>query len=155
MILVNHKPLLGLINNRELGSIDNPRLQHLAKWLLRWTFTIEHVQGKFSFGPDALSRSPISKDKTGFLSVLNNVDDLTKKMVPRGRSRVLSAALTRRVQVISWVDVQDAGIADDQYAALLLALQTDHDQELCDATLAHRRFRSNMTTVDGIALCKG
>ena len=38
LVLVDHKPLLGLLSTRDLGDIENPRLQHLAKRLLRWTF---------------------------------------------------------------------------------------------------------------------
>ena len=45
MVLVDHKPLLGLLTKRELGDIDNPRLEHLAERLGRWSFTIHHVAG--------------------------------------------------------------------------------------------------------------
>ena len=34
LILVDHKPLLGLLTNRDIGDIENPRLQHLAERLL-------------------------------------------------------------------------------------------------------------------------
>ena len=58
LLLVDHKPLIGLLTKRELGEIDNPRLGHLAKRLLRWSYRIEHIAEATNFGPDALSRSP-------------------------------------------------------------------------------------------------
>ena len=58
LILVDHEPLIGLLTKRELGAIENPRLEHLAERLLRWTFVIEHIARAKHFGPDALSRFP-------------------------------------------------------------------------------------------------
>ena len=58
IVLVDHKPLLGLLTTSNLGNIQNPRLLHLAERLLRWTFKIEHIPGASNFAPDALSRSP-------------------------------------------------------------------------------------------------
>ena len=62
LILVDHKPLIGLLSTRNLGDIDNPRLLHLAERLLRWNFSIEHIAGAKNFAPDALSRSPVNQD---------------------------------------------------------------------------------------------
>ena len=45
LVLVDHKPLLGLLTKREIGEIDNPRLAALAEKTMRWTFKIEHVAG--------------------------------------------------------------------------------------------------------------
>ena len=45
IVLVDHKPLLGLLTNRNLRDIENPRLMHLAERLLKWTFTIKHIAG--------------------------------------------------------------------------------------------------------------
>ena len=35
LLLVDHKPLLGLLSTRNIGDIENPRLLHLAERLLR------------------------------------------------------------------------------------------------------------------------
>ena len=40
LVLVDHKPLIGLLTKRELGVIENPRLKHLVEHLLRWTLSI-------------------------------------------------------------------------------------------------------------------
>jgi hypothetical protein len=54
LVLVEHKPLIGLLINRELEDISNPRLERT----MRWQFRIEHVAGAKNFRTDALSRYP-------------------------------------------------------------------------------------------------
>ena len=67
LVLVDHKPLIGLLTKRELGAIENPWLEHLAERLLRWTFKIDHIAGAKNYGPDALSRSPGPTQPAGSL----------------------------------------------------------------------------------------
>jgi hypothetical protein len=48
---------LGVLNNRSLESIDNPRLVRLKEKTLGWRFRIIHIPGRKLVGPDALSRA--------------------------------------------------------------------------------------------------
>ena len=57
MICTDHKPLLGVLNDRSMESIDNPRLVRLKEKTLGWRFKIIHIPGKKLCGPDALSRA--------------------------------------------------------------------------------------------------
>ena len=66
LVLVDHKLLLGLLTNRELGDISNPRLEALTEHTMRWSFRIEHVAGAKNFEPDALSSYP---SRAGVLGV--------------------------------------------------------------------------------------
>jgi hypothetical protein len=59
VIATDHKPLLGVLNDKALEGIDNPRLVCLKEKTLGWRFNIVHIQGKRVEGPDALSRSPV------------------------------------------------------------------------------------------------
>ena len=45
LILVDHKPLHGLLKSRKICEIENPCLLYLAERLLRWKFYIQHVAG--------------------------------------------------------------------------------------------------------------
>ena len=54
---VDHKPLLGVLNNKSLESIENPRLMRLKQKTLGWRFQIVHIPGRKLGGPDALSRA--------------------------------------------------------------------------------------------------
>ena len=52
----DHMPLLGLHANRNLDSIDNPRLVRLKQKTLGWRFQVVYIPGKRIGGTDALSR---------------------------------------------------------------------------------------------------
>ncbi len=52
----DHKPLLGIFNNKSLESIDNPRIRRLKEKTFGWSFSLIHVPGRLHGGPDALSR---------------------------------------------------------------------------------------------------
>ena len=57
-IVTDHKPLLGILNERDLGSIKNPRLRRLKEHTLDYSFNIRYCPGKMHLGADALSRYP-------------------------------------------------------------------------------------------------
>ena len=57
LVCTDHKPLLGILNDKEMEKIDNPRLIRLKEKTLGWRFKIIHVPGKKLCGPDALSRA--------------------------------------------------------------------------------------------------
>ena len=59
-VATDHKPLLGLLNERSLADISNRRLLNLKEKTLSFNFKILHVLGKRHLGADAASRYPAS-----------------------------------------------------------------------------------------------
>ena len=57
-VVTDHKPLLGILNETDLGSIRNPRIRRLKEHTLDFDFTIKYCPGKLHAGADALSRYP-------------------------------------------------------------------------------------------------
>ena len=57
-IFTDHKPLIGLLQNKSFDDIDNPRLARFVQRTLRWKFHICHVKGLDNVSSDALSRYP-------------------------------------------------------------------------------------------------
>ena len=57
-IATDHKPLLGILNDRSLADISNCRLLNLKEKTLGFRFSIVHVPGKKHLGADAASRYP-------------------------------------------------------------------------------------------------
>ena len=56
IVAVDHKPLLGILNDKSLADIDNPRLLMLKEKTLWFSFDVIHVPGKIHHGPDYMSR---------------------------------------------------------------------------------------------------
>ena len=58
IVAVDHKPLIRILNDRALESIENPRLLRLKEKTLAYEYEIVHVPGKTNVAPDAMSRYP-------------------------------------------------------------------------------------------------
>ena len=58
IIATDHEPLLGILNNKPMEAIRNPRLLRLKEHTLQFNFTIKYTRGKWNRAPDALSRYP-------------------------------------------------------------------------------------------------
>ena len=52
IVAVDHKPLLGLLNDKSLADIDNPRLLMLKEKTLWFKFQVVWVPGRNNSGPD-------------------------------------------------------------------------------------------------------
>ena len=75
IIVTDHKPLLGILNNREINTINNPRLQTLKEKTLKYNFTVQYCPGKWQRGADSVSRYPC-KDSINFIDLIRcNVSD--------------------------------------------------------------------------------
>lgn len=152
LILVDHKPLVGLLTSRELGDIENPRLEHLAERLLRWSFRIEHVAGARNFGPDALSRYPGPEGRLGALGVVVDQDMEWSGTV---EGQVLAMASSPG-GMVSWEAVRAAGVAEKEYAGLLFALGHDGQDAMWSSELKdYAKYKVDLTTVDGVVLYRG
>ena len=62
-ISVDHQPLLGILNDRDLSSIKNLRLLSLKEDILAWQFKITYNPGKWHKGPETVSRNPVGQEK--------------------------------------------------------------------------------------------
>ena len=55
-VATDHKPLVSILGNRALDTIDNPRLLWIKEKTFWWTFMMIHVPGLKKQAADALSR---------------------------------------------------------------------------------------------------
>ena len=58
IIIIDHKPLLSIFNNRDLGTIMNPQILKLKEKTLLYSFTIQYCLGKWPKAADVVSRNP-------------------------------------------------------------------------------------------------
>ena len=134
---VDHKPLLGIFNDRELSTIQNPRLQSLKQDTFPWHFQISYNPGKWHRGPDALSRNPAQVEAVIILSELEG-NPLLQLLCEDGTHCDQEAAHTRNEQVRSvtveaLIDLSNSAITlekvetaaqhDDIYRKLLATIR--------------------------------
>ena len=66
LVVTDHAPLLGILGDRELSKITNPRLFKLKEKTLMFRFSIQHCPGRWHRGSDAMSRNATSAMKAIF-----------------------------------------------------------------------------------------
>ena len=64
-VLLDHAPLIPILNKYSLNAIENPRLLRLREKIQAYNFTAFHIKGKDNFISDALSRAPVRQALPG------------------------------------------------------------------------------------------
>ena len=74
LVATDHKPLVSILGDRAMDTINNPRLLRIKEKTLAWKFDIMYVPGSRQTAADALSRK---KSVAGLhrLSVMNESED--------------------------------------------------------------------------------
>ena len=156
---VDHKPLLGIFNNRELGSITNPRILSLKEDTLPWKFKIIHCPGKWTRGPDALSRKQNFKPDSiaSCLSIIREESSSTEmvEVTPDMRCHAAAIDAISKLGSVTLDSIQEAAEKDSKYQELLQTIKKgfpstrDHLQEsLREYWGVHER----LSVMGGIAL---
>ena len=123
-VSVDHQPLLGILNDRDLFSIKNNRLQNIKEKTFDWSFEIYYNPGKWHKGPDALSRKSDTLETADFISHFNfflgHEDQLEtdcSTSEPKEMCAITSLwNLTKNI--LSLTDISEKGILDEQYTLL-------------------------------------
>ena len=58
IVSTDHKPLLGILNDRPFEGIKSPRILRLKEHTLSFNFVVQYNPGKWHRGPDSISRNP-------------------------------------------------------------------------------------------------
>ena len=159
LLLVDHKPLLGLLSKHEVGEIDNPRLGVLGEKTMRWTFRLEHVAGAKNFGPDALSRYPVQSGTAGTSAYMGGGFPQAPEQDQKWSAEVEEAVIAsytagKGVRVVSWDHLREAGIADPQYVDHLHKVGTGAD-DWSGSNAEYKKYREDLIVVDGVVTHKG
>ena len=119
LLATDHKPLLGILSDRSIEDVSNPRLQRLKEKTLRFRFSICHVPGKLNKVADAASRYPTSQPEEG--DTLGQLDCIYGE--PTEQEIEESLALEREVLSLSEAAVHGLYVSDEPKPASILALQ--------------------------------
>ena len=124
IVTTDHEPLKGIFGDRDLSKVANPRLFRLKERTLWYRFRIQHRQGKWHRGSDAMSRNPatavravmqvcLSPPTSGDLSEADNVESYVRSSTVEAMSEYGDD-----LGAISPDMIRAAGRADQSYMAL-------------------------------------
>lgn len=125
MVSTDHKPLLGILKDRGLNSISNPRILSMKERTLPYTFSIQHNPGKWHRGPDAFSRNPVTSALAAHASDepdaqrIQHIED----MMDAHTFTSIAAIGDTRDPLITRADIQRAAVNDNTHKLLMDVVQ--------------------------------
>jgi transposase InsO family protein len=112
MLIIDHNPLVPILNEKTMDHIENPRIMRMKEKLLSYTFTAEWRKGKEHAMADALSRAP--------------VEDPSKEDISEQGD--LSQLMVAHVREITLID-KEGRQQDLQLESLIASAQIDEEYE--------------------------
>ena len=128
LLALDHKPLLPILADKELGDIANPRLMNQKVKLLRFRFTPIYIPGKLHVIPDAWSRRTDSPNPP--TPRHNNVDMLDVTNIGPGYSSSLAPPSWVSAPTMVPAVLQDN---EEMHHGIVAALRVPPSEEECQA----------------------
>lgn len=141
-VVVDHKPLTKILNDRQLESIDNPRLLRLKEKTLMYSFEIVHVPGSTHKTADATSRNPCP---------LQDEEETSEDEEACAIS--YAARIAEDAASVTWERVKVAAVADEECAALVDRIQEGFPAVRDDLPAKLRPYwtmRDDLYVVEGV-----
>ena len=167
-IIVDHKPLLGLLNDKSLAEIDNPRLLMLKEKTLWYNFKVKHVPGRLHNGPDYMSRqgqSPAMSTKEVRLSVITGLatggtlraettqNEEEDRMDNGILESVVGSISDLNIRAVTFNRVKLAVRNDEEMQQLVEAItETSNDESFPQKLADYNKIKDSMSVVDGVPM---
>ena len=166
IIAVDHKPLLGLLNDKSLADIDNPRLLMLKEKTLWFSFDVIHIPGKLHCGPDYMSRQgqydvkcqrEVKKEARinlikGFAM---SAEDERTDSIDSGLVASVAAAISHDggLKAVTFSRIRKETESDTQMQQLIQAIQDCPAEENFPLSVAkYNRYREALSVLDGVPM---
>ena len=158
VVAVDHKPLLGLLNDKSLADIDNPRLLMLKEKTLWFNFDVIWVPGSKNGGPDYMSRTKearldcvmgLARVTTEPEVVSINEIDIIDNVV----GTLASCLSNNDVRAITFDEIKIEVSKDPEMLDLIRAIENkDGSDKFPDSVAAYNRHSENLLVVDGVPM---
>ena len=159
LVSTDHQALTGILRDRDLSSIRNPRILSLKERTLPYLFTIQHNPGKWHRGPDALSRNPTLCS----LNIAEDDGEATDNCEDRGETHIIAAIIgttndPAAKPTTDANDVRQAAKEDPEYQAIISAIENGFPpraDKSCSAIRQYWNVRSKLSLHDNLATMDG
>ena len=169
LVATDHQPLLGLLNDKSLADIGNPRLLSLKEKTLWFRFKVIYVPGRKHCGPDYMSRHGLSRSEElvstkevrvscimGMIRAqeecgMHDMDtDIELGMV---RSITASMNMIEGLRAVTFDRVKEAVLRDEDMVELRDRIhQTPYDQDFPDKFRDFNKIKHDMHVLDGLPM---
>ena len=162
-VATDHKPLLRILNDRDLDTIVNPRLLRLKERTLPWNFEMVYVPGTKQAAADTLSRK---KTLVGLasMSVGDNGEGFEEFLTTDARSGLMIGVNRLDVTmedtgttVLTWAKLQEETMKDKQLVMLMEEIQRgipDNRFDMHGDLWEFHKFRYGLLVLDNVVCYK-
>ena len=108
-VAVDHKPLIKIFDDRQLDTIDNPRILNLKEKTLMYSFKVMHIEGISNCTSDWASRNPARGAN----------DKERSQCHEEGISAAYAARHGNKATSVTWKTVKEAATSDEECVLLV------------------------------------
>ena len=161
VVCTDHQPLTGILGDRDLAEVTNPRLLKLKQRTLRFRFSIQHTPGKWHRASDAVSRNPVEEVRAIFEMLRENPSDYELELIEDTEasvSAVITGALSGcqdDIGVMTIDTIREAIVEDDSYTKLAQCVENGFPRTRHKTNPGIREFwnvRDRLSTDNGVVL---
>ena len=161
VVAVDHKPLLGLLNDKSLADIENPRLLMLKEKTLWFSFDVMWIAGSRHCGPDYMSRTKEARLEClmGFVSAYP-VDETSSQYVSVNENYIIDSIVKsiaswsdNDVKAITFEEIKAEVAKDQEMLDLINAIENkDIADRFPDTVAGYNRHSDQLLVVDGVPM---
>ncbi len=181
IVVVDHKPLLRIFQDRALDDINNTRLRNLKERTLRYRFKVIHIPGVKHKAADATSRHPVNEATKLLLpddvALLEDISDPSSckdhrlaflHAIPTAETsppcddhesslQKFTVPTINSLQSVTWARVRLATASNDDMNQLLSIIESgmpESRHQLPPNSQEYFQFRDHLSTIDGVIIYK-
>ena len=162
-VAVDHKPLLGILNDKSLADIENPRLLMLKEKTLWFNFNVIHVAGRLNSGPDYISRTAGTEATTKearvgcILALASVMDDSEAETVTIEDSDIIDGVVASLgslpVKAVTFEDIKREVSRDQEMQDLVGAIGSKEGQDRFPDTVSqYNKYSEDLSVLDGVPM---
>ena len=156
-LIVDHQPLVTILDKYSLDAVENPRLQRLKERTSPFIFTTIWKKGKEHALPDALSRAPVSNPSADDLVDETATQQSVKFITAFSVAAIFSEQTQQEPHLVDplLVELRDAGAADPAYKKLINIIEDGFPRNPESLDKDIRQYwgvREHLSVDDGLVL---